>query len=393
MTSTIPPPAIQDLLPPLLACLPTAFGSTRPIPALLPLLSPILRQRVQLLSDSTSSPSDSWLTKLSWDRTKAEKLPAIVDKEAFEPHPVSCEIEFQDAHIFGYRRLDEETLHSRIDIRDLGLTVIYLWCIGDEAGGGDGWSVAEVLPLDEREETSTSWSKSTADAEEAHRQCKASAPNPRQTESGITSTQTNGVPAVAAVDGKDDDDDYWARYDNAPSTTPGPQPSQGAPPNARTTRHGRTTSEAEYFSRYAEVQPDMDNDDPSTDRNAIGESSLNGNVIASTSHPDPAHSIPVASYMDSKTKDQAPIFAQPATEHPRPQTAASDGGSSAVVDKLEDSASMLSQTELAVRQHVASTMKSLYRLARSTGMEMAEVEGLIKTEVEMLRFEEGMEEG
>ncbi|KAL9032118.1 MAG: hypothetical protein Q9180_006688, partial [Flavoplaca navasiana] len=76
---SIPPPAAETLLPPLLACLPTAFASTRPPPALLPLLSPILRQRVQLLSGSTSSPSDSWLTKLTWDPTKAEGLAPVVE--------------------------------------------------------------------------------------------------------------------------------------------------------------------------------------------------------------------------------------------------------------------------------------------------------------------------
>ncbi len=54
---------------------------------------------------------------------------------------------------------------------------------------------------------------------------------------------------------------------------------------------------------------------------------------------------------------------------------------------------MQSQTELAVRQHIASTMKSLYRLARSTGMEMVDFEKVISMEVEMLGFEEGMEEG
>ncbi|KAI4166524.1 MAG: hypothetical protein LQ346_009096 [Caloplaca aetnensis] len=169
-------------------------------------------------------------------------------------------------------------------------------------------------------------------------------------------------------------------------------------------------SDAAYYSQYAQVQPDMDNDDPSTDRTAISESSLNGDTTTPISHPaaaaPPSQQVHETHHpVSHHTKPSAPIPSQPPTttttttteHHPRPRTAASspsdDGSSSAVVDRLEDSASMQSQTELAVRQHVASTMKSLHRLARGTGIGTAEFEGMIRTEVEMLRFEEGMEEG
>ncbi|KAL8723404.1 MAG: hypothetical protein Q9225_000320 [Loekoesia sp. 1 TL-2023] len=397
MANPIPPPTPQNLLPPLLACLPTAFASTRPPPGLLPLLSPILRQRVQLLSEPASSPSDSWLTKLSWNSTRAEQLASIVEGEAFELHPVSNEIEFDDVQVIGYRRLDEETLHSRIDVRDLGLTVTYLWCMGDEAGGGDGWRVAEVLPLDDAEDTTSIWSNTIREADEACQRNKLSSTTAKATPNGVHSRVANGVQSDSVAGREDDDDDYWAQYDNAPLSTPGPQPSPGPPADVRATRHGRTASEAEYFSRYADILPDMDNDDPSADRNVIGESSLNGNVIAPTSHPDTASRIPPIASLTNKDLDaatQIPIFSPTATENPHPQTSSSDAGSSsAVVDKLEGSAMLQSQTELAVRQHIASTMKSLYRLARSTGMGMAEFEGTIKTELEVLGFEEGMEEG
>ncbi|KAL8662280.1 MAG: hypothetical protein Q9168_008285, partial [Polycauliona sp. 1 TL-2023] len=272
-TMSIPPPATQTLLPPLLACLPTAFASTRPPPALLPLLSPILRQRVQLLSDSASSPSDSWLTKLSWDTSKAESLASAVESEAFELHPVSNEIEYSDAENVGYRRLDEETLHCRIDIRDLGVTVIYLWCIGDTEGGGDGWRVAEVLPLDSTASVATVWKKSVEEATEACIQ------NPSTTTTTIENTTPSAIQngihtsstAINATDGnaeEEDDDDYWTQYDAAPSSTPGPSASPN-PQQQPKTRHGRTMSDAAYFSQYSSVQPDMDNDDPSADLNAI----------------------------------------------------------------------------------------------------------------------------
>lgn len=317
----------------------------------------------------------------------------MVESEAFELHPVSNEIEFGDADIAGYRRLDVETLHARIDVGDLRLTVIYLWCVGDTEGGGDGWRVGEVLPLSDKGDATSGWRKSIGEADEAFREKSVSNTPAQGPANGKPAVETNGVFSNLAVDGADDDDDYWAQYDNAPTSTPGPQPSPGPPADARSPRHGRTMSDAAYYSQYAQVQPDMDNDDPSADRNAIGESSLNGDVIATTSQPAPSQPDSMTNHLDSSTKSAAPTLSQPTTEHPRPQTASSDdGSSSAIVDRLEDSANMQSQTELAVRQHVASTMKSLHRLARSTGIGTAEFEGMIKTEMEMLRFEEGMEE-
>ncbi|KAL8849125.1 MAG: hypothetical protein Q9221_005894 [Calogaya cf. arnoldii] len=386
---SVPPPATQTLLPPLLACLPTAFASTRPPPALLPLLSPILRQRVQLLSGSTASPSDSWIAKLSWDPIKAEGLASVVESESFELHPVSNEIEYDDVQNVGYRRLDEETLQCRIDIRDLGLTIIYLWCIGDIEGGGDGWRVTEVLPLASEASTPSIWKNSIEEANDTCTQHKSSS-TATTTANATRSTAPNAIHNTSAIDGADDDDDdYWAQYDIAPSSTPGPSTSPGPqqPPKAR---NGRTMSDAAYFSQYSQVQPDMDNDDPSTDRNAIGESSLNGDTLATTTNHAPSHSIPPheqpisapqPSYTTGKTAD-------------RPHTSSSNASSpSPAVDKLEGSAMIQSQTELAVRQHIASTMKSMYRLARSTGMEMVDFEKVILMEVEVLGVEEGMEEG
>lgn len=287
----------------------------------------------------------------------------------------------------GYRRLDEETLQSRIDIRDLGLTVIYLWCIGDTEGGGDGWRVAEVLPLDNAASIPTIWKKSTEEANEACTQNKSSS---TVTESNISSTVTNSVHSSSAIDGADDDDDdYWAQYDNAPSSTPGPSTSPG-PKQTPKARPGRTMSDAAYFSQYSQVQPDMDNDDPSTDRNAIGESSLNGDTLASTTSYAASQSIPQPPSNGSFAQETSISAPQPSTDRPQ---ASSSNASSPVVDKLEGSAMMQSQTELAVRQHIASTMKNLYRLARGTGMEMVDFEKVIFMEVEMLGFEEGMEEG
>lgn len=396
----IAPPTPHELLPPLLACLPIAFASTRPPPALLPLLSPILRQRVQLFSDSASSPSDSWLTKLSWDSVRAEQLTSIVEGDAFELHPISNEIEFDDVQIVGYRRLDEETLHSRIDVKDLTLTVIYLWCVGDATGGGDGWRVAEILPFDTREEQ-TSWRKTVEEANQVCQQKRALGIAETVTSDGKPSNIGNGIhPDINEDVDNDNDDGYWAQYDNVPASTPGPPQPQPPHSTSRSQTHARSTSEADYFSRYADIQPEMDNDDPSTDRNTVGESTLNGNIITSGSRlnlsPPPQISRPhpypnIDMKPETDIKHSAHIYSPTATEHPRPP---SDTDSCfATVDRLEGSASVQSQTELAVRQHIASSMKSLYRLARSTGMGMGEFEGTVGRELEVLGIEEGMEGG
>src|SRR6266487_4225572 len=117
MVASVPLPQPRTLLPPFIACLQTAGLSIRPPPALLPLLSPILRQRVQLFT-STATASEgqthqrqvSWLSLLCWNEDVASKLPAIVEKYAdkFEPHPVSGEIEMEafDEGKMQYRRVD-----------------------------------------------------------------------------------------------------------------------------------------------------------------------------------------------------------------------------------------------------------------------------------------------
>ncbi len=150
MVQFIPPPDTRLLLPPLLACLPTAFASPRPPPALLPLLSPILRQRLQLLSAHAASSSDSWLPLLCWNATSAEELPGIIESDKFELHPVSGDVEISDIDQLKYRRLDNETLHARVVVSEYRLGIIYLWCEGDQEGGGTGWRVSEVTPWPEK---------------------------------------------------------------------------------------------------------------------------------------------------------------------------------------------------------------------------------------------------
>ena len=386
MASPIPPPDVRTLLPPLLACLPTAFASPRPPPALLPLLSPILRQRVQLLSATAETPADSWLPLLCWEPGAAEKLSSIVEGEAFELHPVSGEIEYGEMGPIEYRRLDEETLHAKADIVDLGLVVVYAWCQGDRQGDDDGWRVAEVSPLGTRSEHATlDWWPSIAVAE-----TKAKEIETKAKEVGTNGYSAGMVRQAVGEDGADmngdggvgeddKDDDYWAQYDRTPGRTPAPNRSPMPGLSSSTEHRGRSASTAAYFERYSQVQPEMDNDDPSQNRAAIGESSLNDNVVAG-SISQGVGVIP-STIPRNAAEGNATDMAHSNVSQPR---ASSPKAAPEAVPRYEDSAASPSASETAIKQHVSTSIKSLFRLCRNAGIERPEFEELVHTELETL---------
>ncbi|KAF2788830.1 hypothetical protein K505DRAFT_352935 [Melanomma pulvis-pyrius CBS 109.77] len=384
----IPPPDSRDLLPPLLACLSTAHASKQPPPALLPLLSPILRQRLQLLA------SDNWLPLLCWDKQVASKLPQILSGIQLEPHPVSGEIEVDEPDRILYRRSDPETLHSRLVLSEFGLIPTYLWCTGGERG--NRWELAELRGAQDAED-GTQWFTTMSEANE-----KGFRRTPIKTNGAVSQATTTGVsqPEPAQQD-EDDDDAYWAAYDQTPSQTPQQKRSPAPNPNSRVQLP--TQSELEYFARYAaEVQPALDSHDPDEEGLAPGESTLNGNSLniqrslqtepLETSNLGPNgydSSLPPAFTADaangrSGVKEHIEVvdpddrFA--ALNHPRPSSSAS----SSSVEKLERQAKTHSQAELAIKQHISTDMKSLFRLARTAGIEREEFERIIMRELEVL---------
>ena len=376
MVELILPPDPRSLLPPLLACLPTAFVSPQPPPALLPLLSPILRQRVQILSSVSSSPTDSWLRLLCWDAGKAERLQELVDGACFEPHPVSGEIELTDDMPITYKRVDEETLQSRIIVPEYSLKTIYLWCVNDEDGGGTGWRVAELLPAEGPAEDDSSWAVSIGEANSQAKD-KIMEDALRDAEKGDT--------GAAQEEEDDDDDDYWARYD----ATPGRTPNVKSPaPNTLSSLQRPGASEDSYFSQYADVQPAMDNHDPSEEQPEVGVSSLNGDMLASLLQPQTngaglkepprTNGYPTGDSMDMERAM--------ALNHPRPSSTPST--SSDPVGKLEQEAENQSACEIGVKQHISSNIKSLFRLAQCTGISRAEFQDLVNTELELLNLSE-----
>ncbi|KAF2253021.1 hypothetical protein BU26DRAFT_515399 [Trematosphaeria pertusa] len=384
----IPAPNSRELLPPLLACLATASVSKQPPPALLPLLSPILRQRVQLLS------SDNWLPLLCWDSQAASRLPQVVNKILVEPHPVSGEIEVEEPDQIIYRRSDPETLHARLILGEYGLVPTYLWCTGGEKG--DRWELAELRGIQDADD-GTEWFPSMNEANEAGFRRKST----KSSEAPTRSTASLQPEAAQQKDEEDDDDAYWAAYDRTPGRTP-QQKRSPAPATTSRVQIGPTQSELEYFARYAsEVQPALDAHDPDEEGPGPGESTLNGNSL-NFSREAPAETVGTSSQRPSdydngisgfnrhrrdSPQDDKPEHIESIDEdryaalnHPRPSSSASSNS----VERLEREAESHSQAELAIKQHISTDLKSLFRLARTAGIEREEFERIIKRELEVL---------
>lgn len=382
-----PPPDARDLLLPLLACLPTAFVSPRPPPALLPLLSPLLRQRLTYLNGASSS-DGGWLPLLSWDAAQGPSLPGLVENMHLEPHPVSGEVELDDVRAVKYRRLDKETLQAKLEVEQFELAPVYLWCENDEHGGtGPGWKLAELKSLETTAlDDGMEWVESIAQADEV---------SAMRLEAERTPLQSNAAPhplrgAQLEKPDDNDDDDYWAAYDRTPGRTPAQKrsPAPPTPANNSSSTHHRTPSELEYYARYsAEVQPALDSHDPDEDPGATetAQSTLNG--TAHLSSPPNGRSL----YPGPGPPHQPQIPPQhPDLSAPIPISPTSSLSSS--VSALESHAVAHDRARLAVSQHISTDIKSLFRLARSSGMDRREFERVVRRELEVLSlFEEGEE--
>lgn len=407
----IPSPEPRDLLPPLLASLPTTFVSPRPPPALLPLLAPILRQRVNYLSGS-SNQSDGWIRLLSWDAHRGAKLPSIVEHLELEPHPVSGEVELDDPRAIRYRRLDSETLHARLELGQFNLAPMYVWCESDEHGGtGPGWKLTELRSLEDAEDDGVEWYETASEATDEANTRSIAVPGATDSSASLPTPQSTQHQQDEHMD---DDDDYWAAYDQTPGRTPAQR--SPAPPatasSALASSRARGQSDADYYNRYgSEVQPALDAHDPDEEHPEIGDSTLNG-----TSQR------PHSTQQQAQPQTQPPPYAEPepedtradwekalypngrpgahdsaiatsmqqsrhsSLEMPRPISPTSSHSS---VERLEEEAERMNgdgngQAERGIRQHIATDVKSLFRLARSVGMERKEFERIVRTELELL---------
>ena len=388
MVELIPPPEPHSLIPPLLACLPTAFASRRPPPALLSLLSPILRQRLSLISSTSEwNRSDNWLRLLCWDNQKAEVLKEVVENGTYEPHPASGEIETGDVDTIKYKRLDQDTLRSQIPLPDWGLTATYLWCAGAE--GDHGWKVAELLPYEQQPspDDDDSWSTSISEANSSSR-------------SRIMSEALRDAEAADRKPSVGGDDDYWAMYDNAPERMPAVKDSP-APNNPQESAFRSRFGSEDYYAQYGDVQPAMDNHDPSeVVEDARGSSSLNGNALAtilSQQHnqiaaplapSDPPAYEPQDSYHNNDFEDEDEDEDGVVVNQPQPTSPGSVTGSDAI-DRLEATAERQAASEIGIRQHISTSMKSMFRLAKSAGIDREEFERMVHRELETMTMLDG----
>jgi hypothetical protein len=380
--ANIKSPNLRDVLGPILPSLPPAALSTEPSENILPFLSPILRQRVQLLSSSSTEP---WIRLLCYDTAKAARLSEIARSDRLEPHPVSGEVEVDwdyDAEI-RYRRVDEETLQALVALTEMELSFRLVYCTSDSTGE-DGWRVGEVTVTETPSPFSTF--EGVSSITEADRQFKDSKPK------SLVAPAANGLPnRNEAVKDEEDDDDYWARYDATPARTPAAQRSP-APAPAPPSTQGRSTmggEEDDYYAQYDSVQPAMDGHDPDEDaglpdiapplglgsrpsnpvQNGTGEEELELNETnGAWTLAEPPRSPSVGSGGDGE--DDSKLI------HPRPESSAS---SNASVAKLEAAAE-----NFGVQQHISRSVKSLFMLARASGIDREEFDGIIKRELDML---------
>lgn len=298
---------------------------------------------------------------------------------------MSGEFDFGDVQELLYRRLDEETLHARVAIPELGLMVVYLWCGRVHGGVGTDWKVSEVKMVEKfPAETTNAWSASIPEAEVKWRQ-KVAKNGPSEISSIPTIHESHSAQSGAI---EDDEDAYWARYDFTLRRSPGPRPPEiNQTDPARTTldasRAGLTTSDDEYYARYEKIQPAMENDDPSQDRKVLGESSLNGNAVVPPTDEVPS-SPPYGSLRLSLRHTMTGSEAKPEDSLINHSPASSTSRASPTVARLEESAETISHGEMAIRQHVSTTIKSLFRLSRAAGMHRHEFDELVRTELDTL---------
>lgn len=418
MSSTVSAPDVRSIVSPLLSALPAAAMSSQPAPLILKLLSPILRQRVQLLSASTNEP---WLRLLCYQPGQVAQLSEIARSSMLEPHPISGEIEVDwdsstDVQL-RFKKIDQETLQGMVILDLFNLFFRLVYCTGDKDGGGDGWRVGEVgvvhpsNPDSSAEavyEPSYGGSATIAEAEHVFNSKSAAA-------SAAATTKPLYDPEAAEDQEaeEDDDDGYWDRYDATPARTPAakrsPAPQSLQQPSQLGPGRG-TSAEDAYFSQYDSVQPALDNHDPdeaaahglptpppplglarhlssgeTPPTNAVTltpPDSTTADLQAGWTLADPPA---VRSRSSSRHSSHAEDEARTAAGllHPRPESSASSNGPSSVA-KLEEEAARRDQSEFGVKQHVSRSIRSLFLLSRSCGIDREEFERMVRTELDVL---------
>jgi hypothetical protein len=211
---------------------------------------------------------------------------------------------------------------------------------------------------------------------------------------------------------EDEDDGYWDRYDATPARTPAvnrspaPQAAAGASATASASSHwsaydasaAMDDDDDDYYAQYDTVQPAMDNHDPDEEamvrahiQPPLGLSRSNASVVT-TDAPVPQN--PWSSETNNNTSQDDELLSarELALLHPRPRSSASSSSHGSItVAKLEASAEKQEKNDFGVKQHVSRSIRSLFLLARSSGIEREEFEQLVKREMDILSMMEDEE--
>ncbi|RPB02348.1 hypothetical protein L873DRAFT_1787723 [Choiromyces venosus 120613-1] len=370
MVNFIPPPVLPELLPPLLAHIPVAFTSPQPPPSLYPLLSPILRQRLRLLgmpSSSNSSVEETWLSLLTWSSTAGPKLSAHLATQDFTPHPASGELELGEIDLKGFQRLDKETIKACVQLPERSIEAIYLWIANDPDGEDDGWRIMELHLLSDSERTE--WYPTVGEADEAFYSRSAKPVLP----------VANPIPSYAndtlRVD-NNDDDDYWDMYDRTPARSP------------MALQKVDQMADDDYYSQYDNTQPVMEPETSSVKSSPEHSRYTNPLTMqhSSSYSPTSVSSTPPTAVSASFLIDKEETLPEVVTHAPRPISPGSPSSAKSSVDKLEEAASLNMQAETGVKQHISTSIKSLYRLSKSVGIAREEFERLLQTEIAFLEM-------
>ena len=295
-----------------------------------------------------------------------------------------------DVSSIRFKRFDEETLRAQLCLADWAFTPVFLWCPETTSQeGNEGWLLTELLPCPELDD---SWSPSISHANDSAKE-RILSEALREAEGSSSSAAQPRRPDLPR-----NESDYWAQYDQSQEPTPMRKP----PPKDQ-----ENMSEADYFARYGEVQPAMDNHDPDEEMQGGGgakvESTLNGHArdyqrllsqqqqtttstspTLSTDRSPPPYQDPATDHRTTKQDRDVKMTTTTEVAQPHPASPSSRGGSDAIAH-LEDVAQRTSASEVGMKQHISTSIKSMYTLARSMGMERDEFETLVATEVDGLR--------
>lgn len=301
---------------------------------------------MRLLLDPSSAESP-WVSLLSWNNASGSSLVSHVAALDFALHPSSGEIELGSLSVIGFQHTDEETWKASVALHDWKIVVIYSWIVNDPDGEDDGWKVLDVHT--ECTDDNVTWYPSVRSAQEAFNE-------QQQNRRTMTSLAMSTNPTMKNTGEADNDDDYWNMYDRSSNATPAVREVSNPP------------SEDTYFDQYSEVEPVIGAGDRAASHTRLEGHDANANNSES---------------LVSTSSSTPPTILSSCAHIPRPLSSGSECFTS-IAKMAQNAACHDIETEVAVKQHISTSMKSLYRLSKAAGIDRSEFESIIHIELSVL---------